>query len=42
MRIHLKYIGLVAAGLVTGTFATLQFSSAAQPNDLAPLPLDQL
>jgi carboxyl-terminal processing protease len=42
MRIQLKYIGLVAAGLVTGTFATLQFSSAAQPNDLAPLPLDQL
>jgi carboxyl-terminal processing protease len=38
----MKYIGLVAAGLLTGTFATLQLSSAAQPDDLAPLPLDQL
>jgi len=42
MRIQLKYLGLVAAGLLTGTFATLQLSSAAQPGDLAPLPLDQL
>src|SRR3984893_8514575 len=42
MRIQLKYISLVAAGLLTGTFATLQLSSAAQPGDLAPLPLDQL
>lgn len=42
MRIQLKYAGLVAAGLLTGMFATLQLSAAAQPNDLSPLPLDQL
>src|SRR5580698_6259758 len=44
---NLKNIGLIAAGLATGVFATLQFSaSAQQPASAAaaaaPLPLDQL
>ncbi|WP_027801186.1 S41 family peptidase [Paraburkholderia dilworthii] len=45
MRKNLKNIGLIAAGLATGVFATLQLSaSAQQPASAAatPLPLDQL
>ena len=43
MRTKLKNIGLIAAGLATGVFATLQFSVAAQQQAAtAPLPLDQL
>lgn len=43
MRIKLKNIGLIAAGLATGVFATLQVSASAdQTNVTAPLPLDQL
>ncbi|WP_206954693.1 S41 family peptidase [Trinickia acidisoli] len=42
MRTKLKNIGLIAAGLATGVFATLQFSAAAQQQATAPLPLDQL
>lgn len=42
MRTKLKNIGLIAAGLATGIFATLQFSAAAQQQATAPLPLDQL
>jgi carboxyl-terminal processing protease len=43
MRTKLKNIGLIAAGLATGVFATLQFSAAAQQQTTAtPLPLDQL
>ncbi|BBE10302.1 peptidase protein [Mycoavidus cysteinexigens] len=42
MRKHLKYISLIALGLVTGVLATLQFSAAAQNNQVGPLPLDQL
>jgi carboxyl-terminal processing protease len=39
---HLKQYGLIAAGLVTGVFATLQFSASAQQAVTPPLPLDQL
>jgi carboxyl-terminal processing protease len=43
MRTKLKNIGLIAAGLATGVFATLQFSAAAQQQTTTvPLPLDQL
>ncbi|PLZ03445.1 peptidase S41 [Burkholderia sp. WAC0059] len=43
MRKNLRNIGLIAIGLATGVFATLQISaSAQQPDSLAPLPLDQL
>jgi carboxyl-terminal processing protease len=43
MRTKLKNIGLIAAGLATGVFATLQFSAAAQQQaPTTPLPLDQL
>jgi carboxyl-terminal processing protease len=43
MRTKLKNIGLIAAGLATGVFATLQFSAAAQQQaTTVPLPLDQL
>jgi carboxyl-terminal processing protease len=42
MRTKLKNIGLIAAGLATGVFATLQFSAAAQQQATTPLPLDQL
>jgi carboxyl-terminal processing protease len=50
MRKNLKNIGLIAAGLATGVFATLQLSASAQQpassaaavNAAAPLPLDQL
>ncbi|TAM49732.1 MAG: S41 family peptidase [Paraburkholderia sp.] len=42
MRTKLKNIGLIAAGLATGVFATLQFSAAAQQQVSTPLPLDQL
>ncbi|HWX11587.1 MAG TPA: S41 family peptidase [Trinickia sp.] len=43
MRTKLKNICLIAAGLATGVFATLQFSAAAQQQaTTAPLPLDQL
>lgn len=42
MRKNLKYISLIALGLVTGVLATLQFSAAAQNNPVGPLPLDQL
>ncbi|WP_246184268.1 S41 family peptidase [Paraburkholderia bonniea] len=40
MRKNLKNIGLIAAGLATGVFATLQISASAQQP--APLPLEQL
>jgi carboxyl-terminal processing protease len=40
---NLKNIGLIAAGLATGVFATLQLSASAQQTSSAtPLPLDQL
>jgi carboxyl-terminal processing protease len=39
---YLKYIGLVATGLVVGSVATLQFSAAAQSRGGTPLPLEQL
>ncbi|CAN7507898.1 S41 family peptidase [Caballeronia sp. 15715] len=42
MRKNLKNIGLIAAGLATGAFATLQLSASAQQAATAPLPLDQL
>ena len=42
MRTKLKNIGLIAAGLAAGVFATLQFSAAAQQQTTTPLPLDQL
>lgn len=42
MRKNLKNIGLIAAGLATGVFATLQFSVSAEQPASAPLPLDQL
>ncbi|WP_179401161.1 S41 family peptidase [Burkholderia guangdongensis] len=42
MRIKLKNIGLIAAGLATGVFATLQISASAEQSATAPLPLDQL
>ncbi|SIT39794.1 Carboxyl-terminal protease [Paraburkholderia piptadeniae] len=42
MRKNLKNIGLIAAGLATGVFATLQLSASAQQPASAPLPLDQL
>ena len=42
MRKNLKHYGLIAAGLVIGVFATLQFSASAQQAASAPLPLDQL
>ncbi|KVK84768.1 S41 family peptidase [Burkholderia sp. MSMB1498] len=45
MRMKLKNIGLIAAGLATGVFATLQISASAQQavtTAAAPLPLDQL
>ncbi|HTI16826.1 MAG TPA: S41 family peptidase [Trinickia sp.] len=43
MRTKLKSISLIAAGLATGVFATLQFSAAAQQQSATtPLPLDQL
>ena len=42
MRKNLKNIGLIAAGLATGVFATLQLSASAQQAATAPLPLDQL
>ena len=48
MRKNLKNIGLIAAGLATGAFATLQLSASAQQpasaasSAVAPLPLDQL
>ncbi|HLX01811.1 MAG TPA: S41 family peptidase [Trinickia sp.] len=42
MRTKLKNIGLIAAGLATGVFATLQLSASAQQAASAPLPLDQL
>ncbi|MEX3555418.1 MAG: S41 family peptidase [Burkholderia gladioli] len=43
MRMKLKNIGLVAAGLATGVFATLQISASAQQATITtPLPLDQL
>ena len=42
MRKNLKNIGLIAAGLATGVFATLQLSASAQQAASAPLPLDQL
>jgi carboxyl-terminal processing protease len=42
MRKNLKNIGLIAAGLATGVFATLQLSASAQQSATAPLPLDQL
>ncbi len=39
----LKNIGLIAAGLATGVFATLQISASAQQAAVtSPLPLDQL
>ncbi len=41
MRTKLKNIGLIAAGLATGVFATLQISASAQ-QATTPLPLDQL
>ena len=41
MRTKLKNIGLIAAGLATGVFATLQFSAAAQQQATTPLPLTQ-
>ncbi|MBV8261188.1 MAG: hypothetical protein JO239_09600, partial [Paraburkholderia sp.] len=45
MRKNLKNIGLIAAGLATGVFATLQISASAQQTQqtvVEPLPLDQL
>jgi len=42
MRKNLKNIGLIAAGLATGVFATLQLSASAQQTATVPLPLDQL
>jgi carboxyl-terminal processing protease len=42
MRKNLKNIGLIAAGLATGVFATLQLNASAQQPASAPLPLDQL
>ena len=44
MRKNLKNIGLIAAGLATGVFATLQISASAQQpaSAAAPLPLEQL
>ncbi|WP_027795974.1 S41 family peptidase [Paraburkholderia acidipaludis] len=42
MRKNLKNIGLIAAGLATGVFATLQISASAQQTTTEPLPLDQL
>ncbi|MEX3581761.1 MAG: S41 family peptidase [Burkholderia sp.] len=43
MRMKLKNIGLVAAGLAIGVFATLQISASAQQATITtPLPLDQL
>jgi carboxyl-terminal processing protease len=45
MRTKLKNIALIAAGLATGVFATLQLSAAAQQqaqSAATPLPLDQL
>ena len=42
MRTKLKNIGLIAAGLAAGVFATLQLSAAAQQATSAPLPLEQL
>ena len=44
MRKNLKNIGLIAAGLATGAFATLQLSASAQQpaSAAAPLPLEQL
>ncbi|WP_338860303.1 S41 family peptidase [Mycetohabitans rhizoxinica] len=42
MRKTLKNAGLIAAGLATGMFATLQFSASAATSTTAPLPLDQL
>ena len=42
MRMKLKNIGLIAAGLATGVFATLQVSASAEQTATAPLPLDQL
>ncbi|MEM5449213.1 MULTISPECIES: S41 family peptidase [Paraburkholderia] len=45
MRKNLKNIGLIAAGLATGVFATLQISAEAQQTQqtvVEPLPLDQL
>src|ERR1700709_2409536 len=43
MRKNLKSIGLIAAGLATGVFATLQLSASAQQTAAStPLPLDQL
>ncbi|KAG0162277.1 hypothetical protein DFQ30_002423 [Apophysomyces sp. BC1015] len=42
MRKTLKNAGLIAAGLATGMFATLQFSASAETSATAPLPLGQL
>ncbi|SDV48253.1 S41 family peptidase [Chitinasiproducens palmae] len=43
MRKQLKYTALVVGGVLTGAFATLQFSSAAaQGTAAAPLPLEEL
>jgi carboxyl-terminal processing protease len=42
MRKTLKNTGLIAAGLATGVFATLQLSASAQTPPTTPLPLDQL
>jgi carboxyl-terminal processing protease len=42
MRKNLKNIGLIAAGLATGVFATLQISASAEQTVTEPLPLDQL
>lgn len=42
MRTKIKTICLIAAGLATGVFATLQLSAAAQQAASTPLPLEQL
>lgn len=42
MRQHLKHIGLITLGLITGIAATLAFSLASAQSAPSPLPLDQL
>lgn len=42
MRKTLKNAGLIAVGLATGMFATLQFSASAETSVTTPLPLEQL
>ncbi len=44
MKKFLKNFGLIVAGLLVGTFATVQFSASAETTTTAtaPLPLDQL